>query len=86
MTPDQMRARRAESEAQSEPKREEIMSVVRQALWDHGDMVTLAGYTGISVSCLLALRGCRTRWPRSTTMLTVCDALGLELRLVRVNR
>lgn len=86
MTPEQMRERRAESAAASQPKREAIMNEVRQALWDHGDMRLLSNYTGISLSCLLALRGGRTRWPRDTTMFTVCDALGLEMRMVRVNR
>lgn len=85
MTPEAMRERHRESEALADPKREAIMKIVREALWDHGDMSLLAGYTGISVACLNALRSGRTRWPRPTTMFTVCEALGLEMQLVRTN-
>lgn len=85
MTPEQLRIRRAESAAATDPRREAIMQVVREALWAHGDMKSLSGFTGISVSCLNALRNGRTRWPRDVTMFTVTHALGLELVLVRRN-
>jgi hypothetical protein len=75
----------ADRRALTDPDREKIMGEVRQALWDYGDNATLSDWTGISVSCLNALRGGRTRWPRPETLLILLPYLGLELRLVRTN-
>lgn len=80
---DSMAALRAPSYERSETPREEAMNVVRDALYAFGDMQMLANRTGISRSCLEAIRSGRTKWPRPGTLFTILTPLGLSLHIVR---
>ena len=73
-----------DTEQAADEKRAEIMDVVRNALWDHGDMGLLAIRVGRSVSCLNSIRSGRTRWPRWDTLLSLMYPLGLELTIRKI--
>jgi DNA-binding phage protein len=62
----------------------EFMSLVRDALYEYGDMKRLSNHTDISVNCLYAIRSGRTKWPRWTTLQLMMKPLGLELTLRRI--
>ena len=61
--------------------REEIMNIVRKALWDYGDMYALAIRTGLSRSCLNNIRRGHTQWPRWNTLEIIMIPLKLRLTM-----
>jgi DNA-binding Xre family transcriptional regulator len=66
-------------------EREEIMKILRDAIWDHGDPQLLANRVGLSLSCVNNLRSGKTKWPRPDTMFSLCSALNLRLTLTCTN-
>lgn len=63
--------------------REEMMNLMRDALYDFGDMELLSNRTGLSMGTLYAIRRGKTKWPRWTTFETLMEPLGLRLELRR---
>lgn len=61
--------------------RDEIMGIIRDALYRFGDMQMLAIRTGLSKSCLHNIRSGRTIWPRWNTLETIMIPLNLRLTL-----
>ena len=60
---------------------EDAMTVIRTAIYNHGDPEQLANYIGVSKSCIFAIRAGRTKWPRQTTFFALLNALDLEMVL-----
>ena len=65
----------------TEARRNIAMSVVRDAMYDFGDMTRLHYRTGVSLSALHAIRSGRTLWPRPHTLFSLMHVLGLELTI-----
>jgi hypothetical protein len=59
---------------------EDAMTLIRDRLYGQ-DLELLSVRVGVSVSCLYAIRGGRTKWPRHATFFSLIDVLGLELIL-----
>lgn len=56
------------------------MNVLRMKMheWHHEE---LSKRVGVSVSCIMAIRSGRTKWPRPATFFGLLDALDLEMVL-----
>lgn len=62
---------------------EDAMTVIRNAIYEHGDAELLANRIGVSVSCIFAIRAGRTKWPRSHTFFGLLAVLDLEMIIRR---
>lgn len=62
---------------------EDAMTVIRNAIYDHGDPELLANRIGVSVSCIFAIRSGRTKWPRAHTFFGLLSVLELEMVIKR---
>jgi DNA-binding Xre family transcriptional regulator len=47
------------------------------------ELALLAIRTGVSKSCLYAIRRGKTKWPRGETFFALCHVLGYEVALIR---
>lgn len=65
------------------PGAQEAMSVLRLEMynWHHE---YLAEQVGVSVSCIMAIRSGRTKWPRPHTFFGLLRVLGLAMYLKKV--
>ena len=61
--------------------RDEIMGIVRTALYRFEDMQMLANRTGLSKSCLQNIKSGKTQWPRWNTLETIMIPLHLRLTM-----
>lgn len=66
-------------------KSKEIMQEIRDHL-NQKEPKVVAAYTGLSRSCIYALRNGKTKWPRGTTVDCVLDACGLKIMLVNTGK
>lgn len=62
--------------------RAEVMQVVRDALYRHGNLESLAKGIGRSPRCLYAIRCGYTRWPRWETLFALLEPLDLKMLIV----
>lgn len=62
---------------------EDAMTVIRNAIYEHGDPELLANRVGVSASCIFAIRAGRTKWPRPHTFFGLLSALDLEMIIRR---
>lgn len=60
---------------------DEIMGVLRDALYRYGDSYALAKRTGLSQSCINNIKSGRTKWPRWNAIETLMIPLNLRLTL-----
>lgn len=66
----------------AEAERVAIMSLVRARLYTN-DLEDLSLRIGRSVSCLMAIRSGRTKWPHANTLFPLIHLLGLKMTLVK---
>lgn len=62
---------------------EEALNILRLRMYEWAPK-DLAEQCGVTVSCIYAIRGGRTKWPRDRTLFALVEALDFELRLVDV--
>ena len=67
------------SQIPQQQSRDEIMEIIRTALYRFGDMQMLANRTGLSKSCLQNIRRGKTAWPRWNTLETIMIPLKIRL-------
>ena len=67
------------SQIPQQQSRDEIMEIIRTALYRFGDMEMLANRTGLSKSCLQNIRRGKTVWPRWNTLETIMIPLKIRL-------
>lgn len=66
-----------------EVERARIMQVLRDAIYDYGDIEHLARWTGRSTPCIYAIRSGRTKWPHAKTIMPLARHLGLQFTLTK---